>query len=238
MIPISILSQPDDSTCGPTSLHAVYRYFNDPVPLEQVIAEVSSLEGGGTLAVMLANHALRRGYHATIYTYNLNLFDPSWFASHHNKKDFFIKKLNEQMQHKPIKKLEDASRAFIEFFSLGGRVQFKDLTPGLLKKFFKLRLPLLTGLSATYLYRSEREYTGAGNASVIDDVKGFPLGHFVVLCGYDEEQKMVVVADPYKENPVSHDHYYAVKVHRLMNAILLGIVTYDGNLLVIQPKKP
>jgi hypothetical protein len=28
-----------------------------------------------------------------------------------------------------------------------------------------------------------------------------------------------------------------VKTHRLTNAILLGIVTYDANLLVIRPKK-
>ena len=35
---------------------------------------------GGTLDVFLANHALKRGYDATIFTYNLDLFDPTWFA--------------------------------------------------------------------------------------------------------------------------------------------------------------
>jgi ABC-type bacteriocin/lantibiotic exporter with double-glycine peptidase domain len=53
-----ILPQPDDSTCGPTCLHAIYRYFGDEVPLDQVIREVPSLHSGGTLAVMLRNHAL------------------------------------------------------------------------------------------------------------------------------------------------------------------------------------
>ena len=37
---LEILTQPDDSTCGPTCLHAVYRYFKDPVALDDVIAEV------------------------------------------------------------------------------------------------------------------------------------------------------------------------------------------------------
>ena len=34
------------------------------------------LDQGGTLDVFLANHALQRGYKATILTYNLDLFDP------------------------------------------------------------------------------------------------------------------------------------------------------------------
>ena len=66
-------------TCGPTCLQAVYRYFGDDLPLEQVVAETPSLAEGGTLAVLLGCHALRRGYQATIYTFNLDVFDPSWF---------------------------------------------------------------------------------------------------------------------------------------------------------------
>src|SRR6185369_13364802 len=70
---LEILPQPDDITCGPTCLHAVYRYFGDVIGLDQVIEEVPQLETGGTLAVLLGCHALRRGYDATIYTYNLQV---------------------------------------------------------------------------------------------------------------------------------------------------------------------
>jgi hypothetical protein len=31
--------------------------------------------------------------------------------------------------------------------------------------------------------------------------------------------------------------YYAVRVQRLIAAILLGVMTYDANLLVIEPKR-
>jgi hypothetical protein len=41
------------------------------------------------------------------------------------------------------------------------------------------------------------------------------------------------VADPYQDNPYSSDLYYHVPVGRLINAIMLGIVTYDANLLII-----
>jgi ABC-type bacteriocin/lantibiotic exporter with double-glycine peptidase domain len=74
-----IKAQPDEVTCGPTCLHALYQYYRDEIGLKEVIAEVKSLKSGGTLAVMLGNHALKRGYKASLYTYNLNTFDPSWF---------------------------------------------------------------------------------------------------------------------------------------------------------------
>lgn len=46
----------------------------------------------------------------------------------------------------------------------------------------------------------------------------------------------MIVADPHRENPLSHDNYYKVSSNRLINAIMLGVLTYDANLLVIQPK--
>ncbi|MFH1021272.1 MAG: C39 family peptidase, partial [Pseudomonadota bacterium] len=76
---VAILPQPDLITCGPTCLHAVYQYYGDDITLTKVIDEVKSLETGGTLDVFLACHALRRGYKARIYTYNLQVFDPTWF---------------------------------------------------------------------------------------------------------------------------------------------------------------
>jgi len=75
-----IRRQPDDVTCGPTCLHAIYRYFGDPVELAPLLEEIPMLRGGGTLDVLLATHALERGYRARIYTWNLQIFDPTWFA--------------------------------------------------------------------------------------------------------------------------------------------------------------
>jgi hypothetical protein len=36
-LPVAIQRQPDYTTCGPTSLHAVYSYFGDSVTLPEVI---------------------------------------------------------------------------------------------------------------------------------------------------------------------------------------------------------
>ena len=47
----------------------------------------------------------------------------------------------------------------------------------------------------------------------------------------------MIVADPYRENPISGDNLYVVRMDRLINSILLGVLTYDANLLVIYPDK-
>jgi len=222
-----IQPQPDDAACGPTCLHAVYRYFGDEIQLESVIEETRSLAAGGTLGVFLANHALGRGYRATIYTYNLQVFDPTWFEAGAVSP---AEQLREQRAAKDDAKLAEATDGYLEFLRLGGRIVFTDLNSALIRKHLNRRIPILTGLSATYLYRSSREVN-----DLEDDVRGEPVGHFVVLCGYDRSNRSVLVADPLTSNPLAEDPVYRVKTDRLIAAILLGIVTNDANLVVLEP---
>ncbi|GHA59818.1 C39 family peptidase [Pontibacter akesuensis] len=232
MIPIKIHTQPDDSTCGPTSLHAVYRYFKDSIQLSEVIKEVPSLDEGGTLEVLLACHALQRGYKARIYTYNMFIFDPTWIGLSNEE---IILKLEEQLKYKKGEKFHRATHAYIEFLRLGGELRTRDLNKGLLREYFDQGIPLLCGLSATYLYQSAREMSDETGKSIYDDIQGYPMGHFVVLCGFVDDQKCVVVADPYPDNPSFQNNYYEVKTTHLINSIMLGMATFDANLLAIQP---
>lgn len=227
--PFSILPQPDGTTCGPTCLHAVYQYYGDRIALDHIIREVASLEEGGTLAVFLACHALRRGYRATIYTYNLNVFDPSWFGK---RRVDLRSKLAEQSKQKHSPKLRRATEGYLEFLDLGGEVRFEDLSRRLIREALVHDRPILTGLSATYLYRTPREFGEDGRE---DDIRGLPCGHFVVLCRYNRRKREVLVADPLDPNPLSKSHTYSIGIDRAIGAILLGVITYDANLLVLEP---
>jgi len=230
MMRLNIKPQPDDVTCGPTCLHALYNYYQDTVDMEEVIAQVQQLKTGGTLAVYLGIHALKRGYPATIYTYNLHIFDPSWFTEGTDLAD----KLRQQSSLKKDRKIRKATAAYLQFLELGGKIRYAELTNRLLKKYLVRRIPILTGLSATYLYQCAREIP---ETSQYDDVMGEPSGHFVLIKGYDKESRMVHISDPLNPNPVAKtEQHYQVSIYRLINAILLGIVTYDANLLIIQPK--
>jgi hypothetical protein len=223
---LDMQQQPDEDTCGPTCLHALYRFYGDEVPLPTLAREIQRVDNGGTLAVFLANHALRRGYQATIYTYNLQVFDPTWFR----KGVDLAQKLRAQALAKGGGKLLQATQGYLDFLALGGVIRHRVLDGRLLRGYVKRGVPVLAGLSATYLYGTPREF---GPDDDYDDVRGHPSGHFVVLSGYDREKREVRVSDPMQVVPVSRGQHYWVSMGRLLNAILLGIVTYDANLLII-----
>ena len=223
-------NQPDLFTCGPTCLQAVYRYHRDNLSLTQVIAETPRVENGGTMAVSLGSHALRRGYRATIYTWNLQVFDPSWFPA---EKEQLAESLRQQMRIKEKPKIRSACKAYREFLELGGEIRLNDLNASMIRKYLKREIPILTGLSSTYLYQEPREF---GPASLPDPIQGTPQGHFVVLCGYDSEERKVLIADPLHPNPLAPVKApYEVPLDPVICAIMLGIMTYDANLLILQP---
>jgi hypothetical protein len=240
VLPLEIEPQPDDDSCGPTCLHAVYRYWGDPVPLDRVIESCRSLNrhgaGRGTLAVMLGIHALGRGYHATLYTFNLKVFDPTWFDEHGIvPAETLAFKLAEQARSKSVDdpRFLIATENYLELLRLGGEIRYRDLTSRLITGFIRDGSPVLIGLSATYLYRCAREY---GSNDDYDDIRGEPSGHFVVLHGYDARTRRVTLADPLADNPGFESQRYVVPMSRLVPAIMLGVLTYDANLLVIRPR--
>jgi len=177
------------------------------------------------------SHALRRGFDATLYTYNLDVFDPTWFVR--DGADI-SERLSAQMREKDEPKLNTATKGYLEFLALGGEIRFEDLTTALIRKYLNRSIPILTGLSATYLYRSIRE---VGLTGADDDVRGEPAGHFVVFYGYDRLERSVLVADPFEPNPVSGGHYYSINIDRALCSILLGVLTHDADFLIIRPKK-
>jgi hypothetical protein len=229
-LPVKMLPQPDEVTCGPTCLQAIYRYWGEDESLEAVISRARRLDHGGTLAVFLACDALRKGYAATIYTYNLTFFDPTWFRGQTD----LIAKLEAQSREKRGLGFRRLTEGYAEFVALGGKLRLTDLSRTLVRGLIRRRLPILTGLSSTFLYRAAREF---GPDDRPDDVRGVPAGHFVVLAGYHRRKRSVLIVDPYEPHPYGTQRGYWINIDRVMGAILLGIVTHDANLLVIYPNQ-
>lgn len=48
-LPIEMLPQPDETTCGPTCLDAIYRYWGQDSQLQEIIARTHRMEFGGIL---------------------------------------------------------------------------------------------------------------------------------------------------------------------------------------------
>ena len=226
--PFQIHTQPDDTTCGPTCLHAVYQYFGDRVTLDEVLEETRMLREGGTLASLLGIHALNRGYRATIHPFNLDIWDPTWFQQPTD----LAEKLTAQLEFEPDETFQFVTRRYMDFLRLGGVIEFRELTARLLRSYLVKGLPVLTTLSATYLYMEPREIWTTGQA---DDVRGEPAAHFVIIFGLDNDRRYVSIADPLGDDQPFGSHIYHVRFERLIGAILLGVLSYDSALLVIQP---
>lgn len=223
LLDLAMPAQPTATTCGPTCLHAVYRHLGDELSHDRVIDETATLPEGGTLAVHLGTHALARGYRATLYSFNLQLLDPTWFG----RPEALASRLAAQADRRDDEKLRLASAAYARFLEGGGAVHLEELSHGLLRSYLVRGVPLLVGVSATFLYRSARELADGRE----DDLLGAPQGHFVVLAGYRDQE--VLVRDPWNPGATEGASYW-VPMRRLVHAVLLGVLTYDGNVLAIE----
>lgn len=224
--------QPDDVTCGPTCLRKVYQYYGLELELAQVLGEIDRNEDGGTLAVFLGISALRRGFRARLYSYDLRIFDPSWFEI---PMDALAEKIHRRIPFLGTAKTIRAARAYLEFLEGGGEMRFDELSPALLKEILDRDHPILAGLSATYLYRWMRErQLDELDEMVPDDVRGEPTGHFIVIAGYEQWGRRFSLRDPSAHVPHPEgDGRQVVDAQSLINAILLGDLTYDAVLLEI-----
>ena len=231
LLDVPYTRQPDDVSCGPTCLYKVFRHYGDARTFDDVAAGVRRNDDGGTLGVYLAQAAVEMGYRVTIYSYNLRVFDPTWSELSADK---LQAKLRTRAAVKDEPKLQETILAYADFLAAGGVIRFADLDGDLLVSTLRNGFPVICGLSATYLYQTAREDP---ITNAFDDVAGEPSGHLLVICGFEDGGARFTVSDPFKGLPMTADGTYDVTSRRLLNAILLGDVTYDGVLLVIAPKE-
>lgn len=227
---IKVRRQPTDTSCGATCLHALYRFYGRRANLEDLIQEVPESPEGGTQSVFLACHALQLGFSAVTYSYNLRIFDPTWSELTSVE---LLSRLEAREQILDNDKLRASHQAYIKFLKMGGSIRMDDLSPALLEHLLGQGGPVIAGLTSTYLYNESRMTEG----SRPDDVKGSAEGHFVIVVGYEAATQRVILADPYHPNRLSEKEQYSVSVFRFINSVMLGVLTYDANLLIIKPRK-
>lgn len=224
-------AQPDDVTCGPTCLLSVLRYYGNEISFARLAELTPTNPDGGTLAVYLGHAARRLGYAARLYPFSPQICDPTWRGL---GPEALRDKLRQRAAAVAKPKLRDACRAYADFLDLGGEVALRDPSVALLVEALERGHPILCGLSGTYLYEQPRERP---DDNVEDDVAGDPVGHFLVVCGHDGPSRFSV-RDPATHVPEPFaDGHYEVDGRRLLNAILLGVVSYDAVLLEVWPEE-
>lgn len=225
-----IFPQPSATSCGPACLQSVYSWYGLETDLQDLINTVPSVGGGGTLAVNLGLDALARGFKTVLYSCNLRVLDPSWFPG---KRKYLVEKLAASREVRSSAKEKAELASLEQYVARGGKLVMTALTRSLLRKHLRKGEPLLTGLSATFLYGHPREMPDTGET---DDLRGESEGHFVILHGFDRNINTVTVHDPYPHSPFGEQLHYPVHIDRLLNSILLGVLTHDANILVIKKR--
>jgi hypothetical protein len=230
---VSILPQPDEESCGATCLHAVYQFFQYQVPLAEVVGSVVKIDSGGTLIPFLGQHALAQGFASTIVPFDVRVFDPSWKRC--SPKDL-RDRLLQSAERRPDAKTSLAVRAYAEFLSAGGEIRFDEPRCELLQDYLLKGFPIISGVSATYLYQSKRETEELGDIGY-NDLLGQPRGHFVVIEGFDGKMDTVSVADPQYRNPRSPGcQHLDYPCPHFLNSVLMGSITFDAAFLIVQPR--
>ncbi len=238
MVPLSALpesvelevprfAQPDDCSCGPTCLRQVYAALGAPRDHAEVDASVRRTPDGGTVAVWLGLAALGAGYAATLYPFGVQVFDPTWWGLDGAA---LRAKLVARAATRDSADARDYILSYVEFLDAGGTIRFQELTRALLCSRLAAGHPLVCGLSATWLYREQRQDPITDTS---DDVGGEPVGHFVTLSGYREWGADFAVCDPEADAPFSADGRYHAPARRLLKGILLGDLTRDALLLEV-----
>jgi len=229
-LPVERIEQPDDLTCGPTALLQIYRYHGIARTHDELFRRYRRNPDGGTLAVYLALAALADGFRPTLYTFNLEVFDPTWADLDAAALVAKLEERSREVEGERLARLRRILGAYADLLRDGGRVRLVDLDRRLLVGLLDDGYPILTGLSATWLYRTPREL-----GEEEDDVAGWPVGHFVVVSGYDPASDQFLIVDPMRGTPLGDTGVYPVASERLMASILLGGATDDAVLLVLEP---
>jgi hypothetical protein len=138
LLDVPRFEQPDDVTCGPTCLTQVYRYYGYEKALSQVIRETPRNPDGGTLAVYLGISALQNGFRATLYSYDLRVFDPTWQTL---KPSALIEKLQKRVRVVESKRLQRTLHAYITYLRMGGQVHFQELEKNSWCRFWPEAIP-------------------------------------------------------------------------------------------------
>ena len=108
-------------------------------------------------------------------------------------------KLQAQAKAKRRLKLQVATSGYLDFLKAGGAIRFMDLNRALLRRLLQTR-PTRSDWFECNLSVSLGSRVRPRN-DVDDDINGEPVGHFVLLTGYDRHKREILISDPTFSQP-------------------------------------
>lgn len=195
--------------CGPYALKQIFAYYGDDIDIKEIIKKTKARIDYGLWLSSIISLAKERNYKINFHTNSLKALDFSWERLSSKK---IVQKLKRRLKSK--KKQVVNYKGFIEYFSKGGKVDFRPITKELVKKYLDKKIPVLISVNSTYFYKRKRKYKDK-----FDDIKGSEVGHFLVIAGYDKNRFYVV--DPNFTAP-KNGKYWVKQDYLIVSTLILG----------------
>ncbi len=206
--------QPTGLSCGQTCVSMLLSHYGYDLSPKEVLEEMAGLRTDdghewGTVTPSLASLCIRKGFGATVYSFDCRITDHSWIDK---SPEQILRRLKAIKKKRVIPTLgknvtERFVQAYIDLLTAGGTLIIQPfvtekLMDGLLKKG-----PFVTTVCMGAYYGKGRYRSTGLHKGVLDDVNGTIGTHFLVVYGKNAKGQYLI-ADPGRKEPalVDHDH--------------------------------
>ncbi len=221
-------AQPDNITCGPTSLRMVLKHYGKNLSHQEMMKHFTIFPGIGVLDPHIAMAAMDLGFKVKTISFNYRVIHPSW---ENLPPDKLLQKLQIYLPQITNYKDSVSAAGYIQYLERGGTIEFHPLSRKLIVQYLRKGIPVIAALDMEYLYKGTVDWS---------EFKPEHATHFVVICGYNAAKDEFKVADPWHSIPIPNTKgFYPVSADRLFTAILLGFQVNDADLIIIEkPESP
>lgn len=172
--------------CGPTSLSMVLKYHNKNYSEKQATKDlkIGLLKDRGTLVIDHALFAKKLGFHVICYSYNMELYKPSFTKL---SKSRVLTELSRLLRKKQTAINKRILKITSELIKSGTNFKIKMPTINDVINLLNKKLPVILAVNAKILFETEK-------------LPNFPkipnnMGHFIVITGF--KNNTFYYNDPY-----------------------------------------
>jgi hypothetical protein len=208
-IDVPLVKQKDKNGCGAAGMSMIYKFFGVNLSQEEIIKKIGGLTRWGSFTVDHALMANELGFSTTVYSYNLEYYDPS--DSKLSRKELIkktgelIKKENRQYNIRELKSILKVLRSDVSY-------EMRIPTLNSIKKFLDKRIPVVVAVNSAVLFEKKKDLR---------------WGHFLALTGYEKNRF-------YYNDP--HGIKGTISDEKLIFALSNNVFDSSAYLLVIKPK--
>lgn len=211
--PEHVFQEIDSDNCGPCCLEMIYKIKNKTRSIKDILRDWSLPDKGRpTFPAQLARDLNNNGIKTKLIVSNPRVVSPAWFRLPKNE---LIENIKLWLTIHSKHDWRTFGLHLLFYLQEGGEVEFKTLSPSVLKEKVNKESLLILGLDEVWIWG----HRIGGKEHRIDDINQGTTGHFVLVRSVKNEK--YEVWDPYPTNLENKHGVYCVDGDELVNSLLI-----------------